>query len=310
MATTSATGIGAPLPRAEDRRLLTGEGRYSDDISRPDQVYVAMVRSPHAHAELFGIDTAAAEKMPGVLAVLTGDDWRNDDLGPMPAWGNPKDVELTNADGSALFYTPLWPVAIDRIRRAGEIVAIVVVETDAEAHEAAEAVGIDCKILPAVVDPIAALQEDAPLLWDEVPGNLNLRDEKGSKDATDLAFRNAVTIVAFESWNQRITGVPMEPRAALGEYDDGKFLLEAGGQGVIRFRNELAQTFGVEPGVVHVMRPIRGLSQRLCRARSDRPGGAGDRRQWQVPRPAQRKHRQYWHPYDQLCAAGARPDGL
>ena len=82
MAATSSTGIGAPLPRAEDRRLLTGEGHYSDDISRPDQVYVAMVRSPHAHAELFGIDTAAAKTMPGVLAVLTGDDWRNDDLGP------------------------------------------------------------------------------------------------------------------------------------------------------------------------------------------------------------------------------------
>ena len=253
MARTSSTGIGAPLPRAEDRRLLTGEGHYSDDISRPDQVYVAMVRSPHAHAELFGIDTAAAKTMPGVLAVLTGDDWRNDDLGPMPAWGNPKDVELKNADGSALFYTPLWPVAIDRIRRAGEIVAIVVAETDAQAHEAAEAVRIDCKILPAVVDPVAALEEGAPLLWDEVPGNLNLRDEKGSRDATDLAFRNAVTTVSFESWNQRITGVPMEPRAALGEYDDGKFLLEAGGQGVIRFRNELAQTFGVEPGAVHVI---------------------------------------------------------
>lgn len=248
------SGIGAALPRSEDRRLLTGAGRYSDDISRPDQVYVAMVRSPHAHAELFGIDTTEAAAMPGVLAVLTGNDWRNDGLGPMPAWGNPKDVELKNTDGTAIFYTPLWPVAVERIRRAGEIVAIVVAETDEAAHEAAERVGIDCKVLPAVVDPASAVADGAPLLWDEAPaGNLNLLDEKGRRDTTDLAFGNAVTIVSFESWNQRVTGVPMEPRAALGEYGDGKFLLEAGGQGVIRFKNELAQTFGVDPACVHVI---------------------------------------------------------
>ena len=253
MAAISSTGIGAALPRAEDRRLLTGEGRYSDDISRPGQVYVAMVRSPHAHAELFGIGRTAARAMPGVLAVLDGDDWRRDRLGPMPAWGNPKDVELKNTDGSAIFYTPLWPVARDRIRRAGEIVAIVVAETDEAAHAAAEAVEIDCKVLPAVVDPIAAREDGAPLLWDEAPGNLNLLDEKGSRDATDLAFARAATVVTFESWNQRVTGVPMEPRAALGEFKDGKFLLEAGGQGVVRFRNELAQTFGVEPASVHVI---------------------------------------------------------
>jgi carbon-monoxide dehydrogenase large subunit len=254
MAAKSATGIGAALPRSEDRRLLTGAGRYSDDISRPDQVYVAMVRSPHAHAELFGIDITAAAAMPGVLAVLTGNDWRKEGLGPMPAWGNPKDVELKNTDGTPIFYTPLWPVAVERIRRAGEIVAIVVAETDDAAHEAAEWVEIDCRILPAVVDPASAVAGGAPLLWDEAPaGNLNLLDEKGSRDATDLAFSNAVTIVSFVSWNQRVTGVPMEPRAALGEYDDGKFLLEAGGQGVIRFKNELAQTFGVEPACVHVI---------------------------------------------------------
>ncbi len=253
MAGSSATGIGAPLPRAEDRRLLTGDGRYSDDISRPDQLHAVMVRSPHAHTELFGIDGARATAMPGVVAVLGGLDWRADGLGPMPAWGNPKDVELKNADGAAIFYTPLWPVAVDRVRRAGEIVAMVVAETAAAAEEAAEAVAIDCKPLPAVVDPADALADGAPLLWEEVPGNLNLRDEKGSREATDLIFENAYRTVSFESWNQRVTGVPMEPRAALGEFSDGKFLLEAGGQGVIRFRNELAQTMGVEPADMHVI---------------------------------------------------------
>jgi carbon-monoxide dehydrogenase large subunit len=253
MAISTPTGIGAPLPRAEDRRLLTGEGSYSDDISRPDQLHIAMVRSPHPHAELFGVNATAAKAMAGVIDVLDGVDWRADGLGPMPAWGNPKDVELKNADGSPIFYTPLWPVAVDRVRRAGEIVAVVIAETEAAAQEAAEAVSLDCKILPAVVDPEAALADGAPLLWKEVPGNLNLRDEKGNREATDLVFENAWQTVSFESWNQRVTGVPMEPRAALGEYSDGKFLLEAGGQGVIRFRNELAQTFGVDPAHMHVI---------------------------------------------------------
>ncbi len=193
--------------------------------------------------------------MPGVLAVLTGADWRSDRLKPMPAWGNPKDVELSNRDGSDIFYTPLYPVAVDRIRRAGEIVAVVVAETEAQARDAAETIEIDCKILDSVIDGVSAMQEGAPQLWDEVPNNLSVDDIKGSEDACDLIFATAPHIVRLETFNQRVTGVPMEPRAALGEYDADRdsFSLEAGGQGVIRFRNELSATFGVDQANMRVV---------------------------------------------------------
>ncbi len=251
----SATGIGAAVPRVEDRRLITGQGQYSDDISRPDQVYAVMVRSPHAHAELFGVNADDAQEMPGVLAVLSGADWRSDRLNPMPAWGNPKDVELSNRDGSDIFYTPLYPVAVDRIRRAGEIVAIVVADSEEQARDAAETIEIDCKVLDSVTDGVTAMEEGTPDLWEEVPRNLSVDDIKGDEDACDLIFASAAHIVRLDTFNQRVTGVPMEPRAALGEYDaeNDSFALEAGGQGVIRFRNELAATFGVEPSNMHVV---------------------------------------------------------
>jgi carbon-monoxide dehydrogenase large subunit len=251
----NATGIGAAIPRVEDRRLLTGNGQYSDDISHTDQLYAVMVRSPHAHAELFGIDAGEASAMPGVLAVLTGADWRSDRLNPMPAWGNPKDVELSNRDGSNIFYTPLYPVVVDRIRRAGEIVAVVVAETEAQAKDAAETIGIDCKVLDSVIDGVSAMQEGAPQLWDEVPNNLSVDDVKGSEEACDLIFATAPHIVRLETFNQRVTGVPMEPRAALGEYDaeNDSYSLEAGGQGVIRFRNELSATFGVDQANMRIV---------------------------------------------------------
>ncbi|MDA1323457.1 MAG: xanthine dehydrogenase family protein molybdopterin-binding subunit, partial [Proteobacteria bacterium] len=250
-----ATGIGAPVPRVEDRRLLTGAGRFSDDMSRPNQVCAIMVRSEQAHAMLHGVTAGIARAMPGVLAVLTGQDWLDQGLNPMPAWGNPKDVELKNRDGREIFYTPLYPVATDRIRRVGEIVAMVVAETEAQARDAAEQIGLDMTPLPAVADAAAALAGDAPILWDEVPGNISVDDEKGNEAACDKAFALAAHIVRLETNNQRVTGVPMEPRAALGEFDaaTGQFLLEAGGQGVIRFQNELAGTIGVDKKKIRVI---------------------------------------------------------
>jgi carbon-monoxide dehydrogenase large subunit len=251
----TTTGIGAPVPRVEDRRLLTGAGQYSDDISRPGQVFAIMVRSEQAHAELHRVTADIARAMPGVLAVLTGQDWLEQRLKPMPAWGNPKDVELKNHDGREIFYTPLYPVATDRIRRGGEIVAMVVAETQAQAQDAAEQISLETSALPALADATAALRGDAPSLWADVPGNISVDDEKGDEAACDKAFALAAHIVRLETNNQRVTGVPMEPRAALGVYDakSGKFLLEAGGQGVIRFQNELASVFGVDKADVRVV---------------------------------------------------------
>ena len=241
-------GIGAPVPRVEDERLLTGRGRFSDDMSAPGQVFAVMLRSPHAHALIRGVDTDEAESAPGVVAVLTGADYVADGLRPMPAWGNPKDVELKNRDGSEVFYTPLYPVAVDKVRRVGECIAVVVAETVSQARDAAELIGVDYVPLAVAVGPVAAMADDAPRIWDEVPGNVSVDDVKGDEAATDAAFAGARHVVAMEFFNNRVTGVPMEPRAALGRHDaaSDSFVLEAGGQGVIRFRNELAHVFEIQ----------------------------------------------------------------
>lgn len=239
--------IGDPVPRVEDARLLTGRGRYSDDRDAPGQTYAAVVRSPHAHAIIRAIDTAAARSVPGVLAVLTGADWLADGLAPMPAWGNPKDVELRNRDGRPVFYTPLYPVVTDKVRRVGEPVALVVAETHAAAADAAEKVSVAYDPLPAVADAVAALRPEAPQIWDQAPSNLAVDDEKGDRAATELAFARAVHVVRMEFRNNRVTGVPMEPRAALAEIDpaSGRLTLYAGGQGVNRFQQELCRTLGL-----------------------------------------------------------------
>jgi len=173
----------------------------------------------------------------------------------MPAWGNPKDVELRNRDGAAIFHTPLYPLATGRVRRVGEIVALVVASTEDAARDAAELIEIDYAPREAVSDAASAMADGAPLLWDEVAGNCSVDDAKGDHDATEAAFAGAAHVIRLETRNQRVTGVPMEPRAALCEFDaaSGEFLLEAGGQGVIRFRTELAATFGVAPDAVHVI---------------------------------------------------------
>ena len=248
-------GIGAPVPRSEDNRLLKGEGIFSDDIGKPNQLYAVMVRSEYAHAVLLSISFAKAKSMPGVVEVLSGDDWLSDGLKPMPAWGNPKDVELKNRDGAEIFYTPLFPIVLDRIRRVGEVLAVVVAKTEAQARDAAETIEINCNVLESVTDGVSALKSGSPQLWHEVPNNLSVDDIKGDRDECDEIFSRAQHIISLETFNQRVTGVPMEPRAAVGVYDPetDSFKLEAGGQGVIRFRNELSATFGVETERMHVV---------------------------------------------------------
>jgi carbon-monoxide dehydrogenase large subunit len=240
-------GIGDPVLRVEDARLLTGRGRYSDDRNAAGQACAVVVRSPHAHAHIRSIDIAPALAVPGVVAVLTGADWLADGLAPMPAWGNPKDVELKNRDGRPVFYTPLYPIVTDKVRRVGEPVALVVAETLAAARDAAEQVAVDYDPLPAAADALSALEPGTPQLWDEVPGNLSVDDEKGDRAAVDSAMARAVHVVRMEFRNNRVTGVPMEPRAALADVDaaTGRLTLHAGGQGANRFQQELCQTFGL-----------------------------------------------------------------
>jgi len=240
-----SAGIGAAIPRFEDARLLSGKGQYSDDLNSPGQAYAAFVRSDQAHARIESIDASGAADMPGVLAVLTGEDYRADGLKPLPARGNPLDVELTNRDGSEIFYPGIDPLVTDKVRRVGEAIALVVADTADRARDAAERVAADYAPLPPVVDPVAALHPGAPRLWDKRSGNLCVEDQKGDPEAVAAAFAEAAHVVRLELVNNRVTGVPMEPRAAIGEYDSdsGLYTLHAGSQGVNPFQRMLSAVF-------------------------------------------------------------------
>ena len=247
--------IGQSLRRVEDFRLLTGRGRFSDDRALPGQLYAAFARSPHAHARLEAVESEAAGRLPGVLAVLTAADYAADGMRAMPAQGNPRDVELTNRDGRPIVYPSLAPLAQDRIRRVGEAVAMAVAATEAEAMAAAEAVVARYAPLPAAPDVQSALAAEAVPLWDAVPGNLCVDDYKGDAHAVGAAFARAAHVVRLDTVNNRVNGIPMEPRAALAAWDAaaGKLTLWAGGQGVNRFHRELCHVFGWPPERIRVV---------------------------------------------------------
>ncbi len=250
--------IGQPLRRKEDRRLLTGTGRFSDDFSLPGQVWAAILRAPHPHARIAAIDRARAAAMPGVLAVLTGADCRADGLAPIPHDPVPKtryDMKLVPPPGRDLFIGPQYLLPADAVRHVGEAVAMVVAETQAQAFDAAEAVAIDYEELPWVTDPRAALLPEAPLVWRESPDNVFIDTKFGDWEATDRAFAQADHVVTLDYHVARVTGVPMEPRAGLGEYDaaTGRYTLYAGSGGVVRQKRELAAVLGVDPERVHVV---------------------------------------------------------
>jgi len=207
-------GIGERLKRKEDQRFLTGKGRYTDDISRPGQVYGYVVRSPHAHARITGYDTAAVMEMPGVLAVLTGEDVKADGLGGLPAgW------MIHSKDGSPM-KAPVHPILADgNVRYVGDPVAFVVAETWAQARDAGEAFLVDYEELPANVALDKA--KDGPQLFDDVPNNQCYDWEIGDKAATDQAFEGAHHVTSIDIVNNRLIPNAIEPRAAVGDYDSG-----------------------------------------------------------------------------------------
>lgn len=246
-----ASGIGASLPRSEDLRLLTGAGQYTSDFFPDNLSHAVMVRSVHAHARIRSIDCSKAAGMPGVLAVLTGADMVADGLQPIPHnpdWKGPPDATLRLPEGFEVFVTEHAALPVDRVRYVGEAIAIVVAETAAMAHDAAEHVEIDYETLPTVIDARAAMAMGAPLLWDGCEANLSLTCEVGDQTATDQAFATAAHVVSLETLVNRITGSPMEPRAAIGEYDaaaDHYTLRAASGRGAVQTRERLAVTLGV-----------------------------------------------------------------
>lgn len=243
--------IGQRLVRNEDHRLLTGEGAFSADRALPGQAHAAILRSPHAHARILAIDSTAAEAMDGVLLVLTGKDWQETGLPPLqnrPIPAARTDPVLYAPDGGDPVMRDQFPLPLDKVRFGGEAVAMVVAETEAIAEEAVELIDITWEPLPANGDTARADDPATALLWDDIPQNLAVDSSLGNPQAVEKIFADAPHIVSLPTYATRVTGVPMEPRGGIGEYDaeTGRFTLWAGGGGAARHQAELATIMGVE----------------------------------------------------------------
>src|SRR5580700_5758762 len=250
--------IGRPVRRAEDERLVTGKGRFSDDFKLDHQAYAAMVRSPHPHARIRQIDTARARALPGVLGVFTGADCLADKLSPIPHDPLPKtkyDMKLSAPGGGAVFIGPHLLLPADKARHVGEAVAMVVAETLAQALDGAEAVEVDYEVLPHVLHAQDAMAAGASKVWDEVADNIPVETWFGDKAATDRAFAAADHVVKMDYHIGRVTGVPLELRAAVAQYDAAtdRLTLYAGSGGAVRQKRELATVLGIAPDRLRVL---------------------------------------------------------
>jgi carbon-monoxide dehydrogenase large subunit len=250
--------IGQPIRRSEDHRLLTGAGHFTDDANAPGQVHAVMVRSPHPHARMLAIDSRAAAAMQGVLAVYTGADCAADGLGPIPHSPLPKtkhDLKLTGPGGSDVFVGPHLPLPADKARHVGEAIAMVIAETKAQALDAAEAVSVDYETLPHNTDAMAATETLQPTVWDALPGNVCVDSSFGDAAATDAAFAAAQHVVSASFHIGRVTGVPIEPRAALAIYDAEakRTTIYAGSGGAVRQKHEIAQVLGEDADNIRVL---------------------------------------------------------
>jgi aerobic carbon-monoxide dehydrogenase large subunit len=230
--------IGQSVRRREDPRLLKGRGRYFDDLDLAHQLYAAIVRSPHAHADIRGIDTSKALAMPGVQAVLTGADYAADGLGSLPAMALYK-----RRDGRPMYVPERPAIAIDRVRHVGYPVAVVVADTLDRARDAAEHVAVDYEARPAVVSAREAFEPGAPQLYDDCPNNEAYFYEAGNKVAVEAAFAGAAHVVEQQLVINRITANPIEPRGVTGEYDvgTGRYTLHCGFQRPWLFREAIAK---------------------------------------------------------------------
>ncbi|MDH3739652.1 MAG: molybdopterin-dependent oxidoreductase, partial [Alphaproteobacteria bacterium] len=229
--------VGQAVTRLEDPRLLRGQGRFLDDMVFGRQTYAAIVRSPHAHADIRAIDATAALAALGVHAVLTGADYRADGLGPIPSMPPYK-----KRDGSSMFVPDRPAIAVERVRNVGYPVAVVVAETAEQAKDAAELVDVAYDILPAVVSAYDAAQRGAPQLYDDCPGNEAYFYEAGDAAVTDAAFAKADYIVEQHLVINRVTANALEPRGVVGEYDHGtgRYTLNCGFQRPYFFRKDIA----------------------------------------------------------------------
>jgi carbon-monoxide dehydrogenase large subunit len=244
--------------RKEDLRLVTGRGRYTADENLPGQVYAVMVRSPQAHARILSIRVESAVAEPDVIAVLTGRDFIADGLKPIPhkPWSqHPAEIPLVNTDATDAFTTPHYPLPTDKVRFVGEPVTMVVANTVFAAKKAAELVEVDYEPLRSVTGTVAASRPDAPRVHEEALSNVCVDAQIGDAVATASAFAQAAHVVKFKTWVRRVTGVPMEPRAALAVYDsaDNRYTVHAGNGGAVRLKHDLATMLDVPTQSVRVL---------------------------------------------------------
>ena len=241
-------GIGEPVLRSEDPKLVRGAGCYTDDIKLPGQAYCAVVRSNQAHGVIRGIDTAAARAMPGVLAVYTGAD--------LAEYGTFKSaLPFKSRDGTDMIRPRRPAVPTDKVRFVGDPVACVIAETVAQAKDAAEAVVLDIDPLPAVVKPVDAVRDEAPRIYDEAPNNIALDFHFGDAEKVKGAFARAAHVTRVQLVNSRVVVNAIEPRAAVAQYDkaSGRYTFHTESQGVMGMKGQLLGILNTTPDKVHVL---------------------------------------------------------
>jgi carbon-monoxide dehydrogenase large subunit len=243
-------GVGQPVRRKEDDTLVRGKGKYTDDFNLPGQAYAWIVRSPHAHGIIRGIDTSAAKAMPGVLGVWTGADLAPANYGPFTCG-----LPLKNRDGSPLLQTNRPVLPTDKVRFVGDPVAFVVAETVAQARDAAEAVDLDIEPLPAVTDAAEAAKPGAPQLYDHIPNNVALDYHYGDTEKIDAAFASAAHVTKLDIVNTRVAVVPLEPRVGLAAFDKARerYTLQVPTQGVSGNKGTLAKILNVPNDKVRIV---------------------------------------------------------
>lgn len=249
VATDPRTGHWLPA-RDEDRRLVSGQGRYTADWNLPGQLHAAVVRSDRAHARLLRVDASAAAESAGVVAVLTAFDVAEAGFQPIP--GGPP---VTGADGRPQIKCQLPILATDRVRFVGQPVAMVIADTPRAAQDAAELVAVDYEDLPAVAGIDAALAEGAPQLHEAAAGNVSVVYESGDSAAVDAAFARAAHVTRLRVESQRLAGVPLEPRACLAAYDPqrDRYTIYTPTQGMLGMRQSLTAITGYDASRIEVV---------------------------------------------------------
>jgi carbon-monoxide dehydrogenase large subunit len=246
----SEFGVGQSVRRTEDQRLVQGFGQYTDDEKRPGLLHAYMLRAPIAHARIKRIDAEPARTAPGVAAVYTGADIAEAKLGALGAA-----FPMANRDGTPMF-SPRQPLlCTDRVRFAGDTLAMVVAETVDLAKDAAELIGIDYEELPIIVDTEAAADPNSPVIWEEAGSNVGLDWQFGDEAGTEAGLAKAAHITRLKLINNRIIVNPMEPRGIVSEFDPktGRYTATLGSQGVHGVRRQLARALGVGADQVHVL---------------------------------------------------------